>query len=709
MHETLKLFHPLIQRWFIERIGTPTEVQAAAWPRIAEGRHVLATAPTGSGKTLTAFLWGLNQLLSGAWTPGGLRMLYVSPLKALNNDIQRNLLSPLAELRAVFAQAGVAVPAIEALVRSGDTEQSERRRMLRRPPEILITTPESLNLLLSTHSAQPILRGVETVILDEIHAIAPTKRGTHLMSAIERLARLSGEFQRVALSATVKPLDVVADFVGGYIQRGEAYEKRPVSIIEAKGAKQYEIAVRFPEGGFGEEQPSPVMPRLAAQLKERILRNHSTLIFTTNRRHCERLSLLINEDEEEIIAYSHHGSLSREMRMVVEQRLKNGELRAIVATSSLELGIDIGALDEVLLVQTPFTVASAVQRVGRAGHTVGAVSRGTLFPIHGRDILDAAVMARAVATQDIETLAPVAAPLDVLAQVLVSMACMEPWRLDALYAFIRTCWSFNTLSRAQFDLVIDMLGGRYEDSRLRILQPLLSIDRISGIASAKPASLRILYGSGGTIPDRGSFTLRHAGTHAKIGELDEEFVWERRIGDSFTLGMQSWTIRNITHNDVLVESAPPRMKYVPFWRAEDQDRNFAFAEAVSRFCEAADKRLDDYDFAEELRARYFLDTPASEALVHFLKRQRAATGKPLPHRHHILIEYCSERAVEEGLTLAILHTQWGGCVNRPFAVALAQAWEDRTGETLDIMAMNECVVLSMSSDAPAVDFFAIVE
>jgi ATP-dependent Lhr-like helicase len=396
----LEAFHPLVRRWFRERYGEPTDVQARAWPVISAGRHVLAVAPTGSGKTLCAFLWSIDRLASGRWEGGTTRVLYVSPLKALNNDIQRNLLRPLGELRRVFTDHGEPLPELSVLTRSGDTPEHERRRMVRRPPEILITTPESLNLLVSSPRARDTFRGLRTVILDEVHAVASSKRGTHLMTAVERLVPLAGEFQRIALSATVDPPERVGAFVGGFRlerRQGAAYYlARPVELVRSAGEKRLEIQVRFPAAGAppaagqghlagaprGWEEP--FWDPFIRECLERIRANRSTLIFTNTRRHAEKVARLINELAGEPLAYAHHGSLSREIRSVVERKLKRGELSAIVATSSLELGIDIGELDEVLLLQTPFSVASALQRIGRAGHAVGEVSRGRLYATHGR-------------------------------------------------------------------------------------------------------------------------------------------------------------------------------------------------------------------------------------------------------------------------------------------------------------------------------------
>ena len=520
----LQTFHPLIRQWFLSSVGRPTEVQARAWPVIARGKHALVSAPTGTGKTLAAFLWGINQLAVGALKTGKVRILYVSPLKALNNDIPRNLLAPLAVLETVFRQAGESLPRIRVMTRSGDTPSGDRRRMLRNPPEILITTPESLNLILSSPNSRLMLDGVAAVILDEIHAVAGSKRGTHLVTAVDRLVRLSGEFQRIALSATVKPLSVIADLVGGFTvaeprspaNEEPVYRKRQVQVVHCSMTKTYELRVEYPAGdatgasplaGPGEE---PVFDALARECRRIIAENRSTLFFVNSRRHAEKLARFINEGLPEPLAWSHHGSLSRELRLVVETRLKKGDLKAIVATSSLELGIDIGFLDRVILVQTPFTVASAVQRLGRAGHRVDEPSRGVLFPLHGKDIVDAAVTAKCVREQDIDEIAPVICPLDVLAQVIVSMTSVETWNPDELYDFIRAGFPYQALPRRHFDLVLDMLAGRYEETRLRDLSAMLSYDRVESTLRAKEGARLRLVMSGGTIPDRGYFSMRAA-------------------------------------------------------------------------------------------------------------------------------------------------------------------------------------------------------
>ena len=713
MHDVLKLFHPLIQTWFRAQVGVPTDIQQRAWPEIVAGRHVLVAAPTGTGKTLTAFLWAIQHLITGHWPPGLVRILYVSPLKALNNDVRRNLIVPLEQLRTVFAEAGEPFPNVQVQTRSGDTESSARQAMVRRPPEILITTPESLNLILSAPKARLMLRGVQTVILDEIHAVAGTKRGAHLMTAVERVVPLAGEFQRIALSATVKPMQLIADFVGGFESSDDAkeptYRKRAVCTVQSTGSKAYTLSVRSaPSDHSLREAVGSRWPYYADALRSIFASNRTTLVFTNNRRLCERLAMLVNDEQDESIAYAHHGSLSREMREVVERRLKDGQLAAIVATSSLELGIDIGDLDEVVLVQTPPTIASTIQRIGRAGHRVGGVSRAILFPTDGKDFLYAAAMTRAVLEHDVEPIRPIANPLDVLAQVIVSMTSVESWHLDALYAFVRTCHSFRDLPRRQFDAVVGMLAGRYGHARVRALDPIISVDAVDNtVRAAAPARSR-LYTSGGTIPDRGYFNLRLADSRAKIGELDEEFVWERRLGESFTLGTQAWKIQRITHNDVLVAPVKGRPLMVPFWRAENMLRPTHFSLRLAAFLEDADRRLDEPAFRTALIRDYAMEERAADDLLTFLHDQRAVTGAALPHAHHVVVEHNVDLKKSEATTQVIVHTMWGGTLNKPWAFALAQAWEKTHDTPLEVFADNDVVILALPPETEPPDVFALV-
>jgi len=693
----LSLFHPLIAKWFEEQVGPPTDVQEQGWPRIAAGEHVLITAPTGSGKTLTAFLWAINQLLTGAWPTGHTSVLYISPLKALNNDIHRNLLKPLDELKQVFERHGSFFPPIRVRTRSGDTPQSDRRRMLRNPPEILITTPESLNLLLSSVGGRSLLNGISTVILDEIHGVVGNKRGVHLITAVERLVPLSGEFQRIALSATIRPIETVSEFIAGFRMEGNGhnprYIPRPVSKVVSAAPKQYDIRVRFPEEVRDQQIQGSIWKPLVKEFKEVIDQNRSTLLFANSRRLCEKLTLMVNQGEERPIAYAHHGSLSREIREEVEGKLKAGELQAIVATNSLEMGIDIGALDEVLLIQAPPSISSAIQRVGRAGHLVGQVSRGTLFPTHSYDLLESAVLAPGILSQDMESIEPIHCPLDVLAQVIISMVGVETWNIDDLYVQLKASYPYQHLSRKQFDLVLNMLGGRYSESRIRELKPRISIDRLDNTVVARRGALLDLYMSGGMIPDRGYFHLRHDDTDARIGELDEEFVWEAAVGQRFTLGTQNWRIKRITHNDVFVVPDHPKSMATPFWKGEENSRDFHFSTLIGHFLEDVNGQLTDPDLPLSLERDHCMDRTAAEQLISFLKRQKERTKCDLPHRHHLVIEFVNVGPGSVPGNQVILHTLWGGRVNRPFAMALDAAWEARFGQRLEVYAGNDCVVL----------------
>ncbi len=706
----LDSFSPVVREWFAACFGAPTAIQRLAWPVIARGEHLLASAPTGTGKTLTGFLWPLDRLLSGAWPAGQLRVLYVSPLKALNADIERNLREPLAGLTSAFAAAGDEPPAVRVGVRSGDTPPGERAKQRRRPPEILITTPESLNLLLLSRDAARFFGGLRLVLLDEIHAVAGTKRGTHLMTAVERLTRHAGEFQRVALSATVRPIERVAHFVGGWRRAGggadAGYEARPVRTLVAAATKRYALEVRSPLASPAPEESERRLAdafwrELAEQLVRRIRTHRSTLVFTNSRRMAEKLTRFLNESAGSELAWSHHGSLSREIRAAVEARLKAGTLPALVATSSLELGIDVGAIDEVVLLQTPRSLASAAQRIGRSGHRAGETSRGLFLPTHPRDFLDAAVALRAVVDGELEAVRPVRAPLDVLAQLVLSLVANESWNLDELFAFVRTSDPYHELSRRQFDLVVEMLAGRYADARIEELKPRVRLDTGTGTIGGRPGLVSLLARAGGTIPDRGYFRLRLEGSNALLGELDEEFVWERSVGDSFTLGAQGWRVKAITANEVFVAPARGGAALAPFWRADAQDRGAFYSEKVALFLERAERLLAEGGLEGELVGRHGFEPAAAAELHRALAEQRAAQGVALPHRHHLVIEESAERAGDASRRQVVLYTFWGGTVNRPLALALAALWEEREGEPIEILSDDDALLLVLPAGADA--------
>ncbi len=691
-------FHPLIQKWFYQQFNQTTDIQDQSWPLIAEDKNILITAPTGSGKTLTAFLWSINQLVTGTMPVGQTSVLYISPLKALNNDIQRNLIQPLKEIQQIFEDEGKFFPDIRVLTRSGDTPQEDRRKMLRHPPEILITTPESLNLMLSSKTGQEMLYHLSTVILDEIHAVLGNKRGVHLITAVDRLVRLSGEFQRISLSATVKDLDAVASFVGGFKMKGSVLDlrfvARPVEIVESDIQKKYDIKVKFPKNDDAPVE-STIWDTLADEFKDIVETNRSTLLFTNGRRLCEKMTFKINSRAGQPLAYSHHGSLSRQLRQNVEQNLKKGTLKAIVATSSLEMGIDIGNLDEVILIQSPSSVSSAIQRVGRAGHHVNVQSRGTIYSPHPQDLIPAAVLAKAIDDKNIEPILPVECPLDVLAQILISMTGLEVWDMDELFAVLKTSFPYRNLSREQYDLVLNMLAGRYADSRIRELKPRVSIDRLDNSVQGKKGALLALYMSGGTIPDRGYFQLRHHETNARIGELDEEYVWEAKIGQISTVGTQNWKITKITHNDVFAIPVGSQQMDAPFWIAEGFNRDSHFSNQILDFLESVNDRLKEPEFLKDLESRFHLDKTAATQLSKFLIRQKELTESDLPHRHHILLENVRSGPDGSPGSMLVIHTLWGGQLNRPYAFALEAAWEEKFGEIPEVFPGNDAIVIQL--------------
>ena len=703
-------FHPITVQWFKEQLGTPTDVQIRAWPVIAAGGHVLVTAPTGTGKTLAAFLGALDHLLIGAWPGEGLKVLYLSPLKALNNDIQRNLMVPLAELTQRFRDAGLSPPAIEVMVRSGDTPEDQRRRMRRHPPDILITTPESLNILLTQESSVALFSGLQLAILDEIHAVVGSKRGTSLWLGLERLVPLAGEFQRIGLSATVNPPDLVARVLGGFLDEGQP---RPVTTVASPAAKAYEVKVVLPDVRIEADTGKVFWESLALELRHRVRERNSTLIFANSRRACEKLARLMNENQDELVAYSHHGSLSKEIRLEVEERLKKGDLRALVATNSLELGIDIGDLDEVILAQTPRTAASAIQKVGRAGHRTGQVSRARLYPSHGLDLVEAAVIVRCIRDQTVEPLVVPEGPLDVLAQTILSLLCARPATAEEIFSLVRRAWPYRNLNLQAFDLVLDMLAGRYAGTRISELKPRIEVAQ--GTWAAKSSVPFLLYSSGGTIPDRGYYTMRDARSGTALGDLDEEFVWERTLGDRFALGAQVWKISAINDQAVQVEpvDAPPHI--IPFWKAEDQDRSWFLAEKIGLFLEEADECLGE-GAVEGWKAALIksdgFSPEAADLLVATLEQERQVIGA-LPHRWRMVIERvapenpgATDRADADQY---VVHTFWGARINRPWAFALAQAWEDKFGYALETYPGDDQVLILVPPETDLEDALGLVD
>src|SRR5262245_18582047 len=572
MTDPLAQFTPQVREWFGRAFAAPTEAQAQAWPAIATGEHVLISAPTGSGKTLAAFLYGLDRFVA---TPSHeqTRLVYVSPLKALSYDVEKNLRAPL---RGIGAELNVAI-------RTGDTPQKERRDMVKHPPDIMITTPESLYLML-TSGAREIFAGTETVIIDEIHAVAQTKRGAHLALTLERLVeQAERDVQRVGLSATQNPLEEVGRFMGG--------PGRRVQVVDTGVRKPLDLKIHVPVESMVEPEQMDVdldpfagqeatrrsiWPAIYPELLRLVREHRSTLVFVNNRRAAERLALRLNELAEEDIARAHHGSLAREERLVVEEQLKAGDLPCLVATSSLELGIDMGAVDLVLQVESPKSVTAGLQRIGRAGHNVGDTSKGRIFPKFRADLLECAVVAQRMREGLIETTVVPRNPLDVLAQQVVAMAASaddedQPLLVDDLQRLLQRTHSFAELSRQNLENVLDMLDGRYPSEEFGELRPRIVWDRVAGTIRARKGSRALAITNAGTIPDRGLFSV-NLPDGRRVGELDEEMVYEARAGQTFLLGASTWRIEEIGRDRVIVTPAPGVPGAVPFWKGDSVGR-----------------------------------------------------------------------------------------------------------------------------------------
>ena len=752
----LERFSAPTREWFRSNFDAPTPAQSGAWEAISAARHALVVAPTGSGKTLAAFLWALDRL---AFTPsgtGGCRVLYVSPLKALAVDVERNLRSPLVGIGHAAVRLGLPRPEVRVSVRSGDTPADERRAFARNPSDILITTPESLFLLL-TSAARDALRGVETVILDEVHAVAGTKRGAHLALSLERLdALLPAPAQRIGLSATVRPVEEVARFLAG---------GRPVEVVAPPIDKRWQLdvvvpvpdlgAIGAPTGDLsgpaaGEPGRTSIWPHVEERIVTEIAGHRSTLVFVNSRRLAERLTARLNELWEErleaaltppaslagppdptnsalptldsstssggrtptaaigtipvpglrapaqvmaqsaislgappVLARAHHGSVSREQRALIEEDLKAGRLPAVVATSSLELGIDMGAVDLVIQVEAPPSVASGLQRVGRAGHQVGAVSHGVLFPKFRGDLVQTAVIVERMRAGAIESLSVPANPLDVLAQQVVAMVALDAWTVGALHDLLRRSAPFATLTLPILESVLDMLSGRYPSEEFAELRPRLVWDRLTDTLTGRRNAQRLAVTSGGTIPDRGLYGVFLAGAEGpgrRVGELDEEMVYESRVGDVFALGTSSWRIEDITHDRVLVSPAPGVPARLPFWKGDSLGRPAELGRAVGAFvAEVAGLP------AAQARCRVTeagLDEWAGDNLLGYLAEQQEATGS-LPSDRRLLVERFRD---ELGDWQVVVHSPFGSRVHAPWALLAAARLRERYG--VDVQAMH---------------------
>ena len=732
--EPLARFSEPTRAWFAAAFAEPTPAQTGAWEAIGAGRHALVVAPTGSGKTLSAFLWSIDRLLT---TPPPedrtkrCRVLYISPLKALAVDVERNLRSPLTGIRHTADRLGSPVPAVTVGIRSGDTPAAERRKLVTSPPDIMITTPESLFLML-TSQARESLRGVETVIVDEVHAVAGTKRGAHLALSLERLdSLLERPAQRIGLSATVRPLDEVARFLGG---------SAPVEIVAPASSKEWDLRVVVPvedmtaPDDYDEESGDPqrstsIWPHVEENVVDLIEAHSSTIVFANSRRLAERLTARLNEiatdrvearepalveagppaqimaqsgassGDPAVIAKAHHGSVSKEQRALIEDDLKRGRLPAVVATSSLELGIDMGAVDLVIQIESPPSVASALQRVGRAGHQVGEISRGVLFPKHRGDLAQTAVAVARMRSGSIESLRVPANPLDVLAQQVVAITALEAVDVDELFDLVRRSAPFTQLPRSAYDATLDLLSGRYPSDEFAELRPRIVWDRVTGSLTGRPGAQRLAVTSGGTIPDRGLFGVFLVGGEGpgrRVGELDEEMVYESRVGDIFALGATSWRIEDITHDRVLVTPAPGIPGRLPFWKGDALGRPAELGEAIGAFT----RELGGLPVAKaQARARENgLDDWAAGNLVTYLHEQLDATNV-LPSDKTLLVERFRD---ELGDWRLVVHSPYGTPVHAPWALAINARLRERYGIDGQAVASDDGIVIRIpDTDAEA--------
>lgn len=681
----LEYFHPTIQQWFKSEFDQPTPPQVKGWPAIARGENTLILAPTGSGKTLSAFLVCIDTILkkhseNSDRSGFGVHTLYISPLKALNYDIERNLQQPLAGIQHKASELHLTIPEIQVAVRTGDTTQKERQRMLRQPPHILITTPESLHLILTSQRAREILRTVRFVIVDEIHALSENKRGTFLSILLERLQHLAQhKFVRIGLSATQKPLDEIAKFLGG-CDRVEAnkephFKPRPVTIVDAGIRKELDLKIISPVEDFRDLPEDTVWPDIYQKLLELIRGHRSTLIFTNGRAAAERITAEINDRAGYELTKAHHGSVSKEVRREIEDQLKRGELTALVATATLELGIDMGAIDLVCQVESPKGVARGLQRVGRAGHLYRSASKGRLLPKMRSDLLEMAVITRAMRRGDVS---PIKIPrncLDILAQQIIAMVAVNPWPAEDLFNLVRQAYPYQKLPRAHFFGAVEMISGRYPAETFRELRPRISWDRVNNILHPLPGSQRLAIMSGGAIPDTDQFGCYLEDNATKIGELEEEFIYERRLGEVIVLGTNNWRIKEITHDRVIVTPAPGEPARMPFWKGEFLSRSYHLGQLHGEFCREVAEKLDQPDFSDWLQKEFSMDEAAAQNLAQYFTDQKSKSGA-IPDDRTVLIEGFNDEMGDLRVTLL---TPFGGRLHLPWKLAILAQFRRRIG------------------------------
>ncbi len=708
-------FSSAARNWFRGAFAAPTEAQLQAWRAIETGDNVLVVAPTGSGKTLAAFLWAIDRLAArkaAGDTEKGVKILYISPLKALGVDVQRNLRAPLAGIREASVALDLPAPDITVGVRSGDTPASERRRLITNPPDILITTPESLYLLLTSKGAES-LATVETVIIDEVHALAGNKRGAHLALSLERLdALLDKRAQRVGLSATVEPPEEVARFLAG---------SQDVSVVRPPSNKEIQVTVEVPvedmtnppmdmvdmvnaNSDLQEHRLGSMWPSIERSMYDRILAAKSTIVFTNSRRQAERLTARLNEiyedehspsskdPEGQVFARAHHGSVSKEARQQAEEELKTGNLRCVVATASLELGIDMGDVDLVILVDPPPSVASGLQRVGRAGHQVGAPSQAVIYPTHRSKLLETAVITQRMLEGRLETMRVLANPLDVLAQQTIAATVRGPIDVEQWYDTVRAAAPFADLPRSAYIAVLDLISGKYPSTEFAALRARVDWDRAAGTLTARSGAQRLAVTSGGTIPDRGMYRVvagdEEGGT--RVGELDEEMVYETRVGEVFTLGTTPWRVRNITRDTVEVEPAFGQMAKTPFWRGDSPSRPVEVGEALGRMLEEVASPTAAGEVGKQLSEAGFDDYAVANALA-YAAEQKEAVGT-LPGEKTLVVERTRD---DVGDWLLVLQSPLGLGVHAPWALAIDARLRDNFGLEGKSVASNDGIIVRL--------------
>jgi ATP-dependent helicase Lhr and Lhr-like helicase len=682
---------PVVSEWFARMFGEPTDIQRRAWEAISSGSHALIAAPTGSGKTLASLLPCLDRLLWEKSRKGedkGVKILYITPLKALNNDIHHHVFGFVEEIERVAAETGQEWPGIRSAVRTGDTKPAERTSMLRRPPDLLVTTPESLYLLLTSAKGRDMLRTVRQVIVDEIHSLAADKRGTHLSLSLERLQELCGHVvQRIGVSATQKPLERVARFLGGWEEDDIAdadggtdggaeaegfvhplgYRARSVRIVESDIIKRYSVQATIPD----QSRPAQTREAVWLPLLDRLLQlmegSRSVLIYVNSRRLCERLCLRLNDHVGYEMARAHHGSMSREWRLEVERMLKTGELRCIVATASLELGIDVGHVDFVIQIDPPPEAAAGIQRVGRAGHSVGDTSRGAIVARYKGALPDIAVLCRLISERDIEEIRVPRDSLDVLSQQTVAMAAEQDWTVNRLYRLIVRSDSYRAFPRERLDSLLELQSGFYP-----FVRPLLDWDRETGAVTRRANSAMAAITGAGTIPQSSAYPVHHAESRAHIGELDEEFIQETKVGDVVQLGSQPWMIREIRQDRVYATEAGNRFSEIPFWRNEAASRSYELGEKIGMFLRELEARLDspDEDTIRWLEFGYGMDAHTADELIGYIRSQKAVSLIPTDRR--IVVEHYRDVANQKHV---IIHNHFGKRLNRTWLLAIERQFE----------------------------------